>query len=142
MATRQTAADKNEHAKVEQARAEAKSEHEQDHEAETVEVSDPNNNDRPFETSTGIAEPTRPAQPVAVDAQGVARAMPRLDSGWEPAPLEASDEDKARAKERNEREEELLEAQREGRVHPVTGEILSKAEAKKAKDESKAEAKS
>lgn len=93
---------------------------------------DPNDNDRVTDAATGIKEPELPLQPTATDANGVARALPRLDRGWEPAPLEATDEEKAAAKERNAREEEWATAQREGRIDPVSGRMLDKADSDKA----------
>lgn len=88
-------------------------------------VANPNDNARPVSTTDAIAEPPLPPRPVSVDAQGVARVMPGYASGWEPAPSEATEDQIKAAEERNAREEELLTAQREGRVNPITGEILT-----------------
>lgn len=126
MANRQNVADKA----AEQDRIEAKSEAQKDkaEHVETVEVNDPNDNARVEEISddTSISEPELPFQPAVVDHTGTARLLPTPDRNWEPAPLEATDDEIARAKKRNDREEEIAAAYKEGRVDAVSGKIKDK----------------
>ena len=113
-----------------------------DDEVETVEVSDPNNNARREEVpaDAGIAEPERsfPFQPTAEDANGIQRVLPASDPNWEPAPLEATEADKARAAEREKKAEEYATARKEGRIDQITGRVLSKEEKRDADKEAKA----
>ena len=143
MTTRQTAADKaaEDKAKADAKAADAKAaddtkDGDSTDGVETVETFDPNSNSIE-EVPLGIAEPEQPLRPTARDAQGIDRVLPTPDRNWEPAPLEATEHDKKRAKEREEREEEIAEARRDGRVHPVSGAIVSKEEAKEAKKDEK-----
>lgn len=140
MTARQTAADKaaEDKAAADAKAADAKAADTKDGNdaPETVETFDPNSNSIE-EVPLGIAEPEQPLRPTARDAQGIDRVLPTPDRNWEPAPLEATEHDKKRAKEREEREEEIAEARRDGRVHPVSGAIVSKEEAKEAKKDEK-----
>ena len=87
---------------------------------------DPNDNARVDDQSAGIGEPEVPLQPAVVDHTGTARLLPTPDRNWEPAPLEATAEEIARAEKRNAREEEVAEAYKAGRVDPVSGRIREK----------------
>lgn len=77
----------------------------------------------------GIAQPEVAPRATVADAQGVNRiVISGVQDGWTPAPVEPDAKAVEAAKERERKREEAEEARREGRIDPVSGELLSKDE--------------
>lgn len=83
--------------------------------------------DDEYTTPTAVDQPAVPQHGTVEGPDGVERIVfVGVQDGWEPAPVNATDEDIERAKKREGDEDERREALKEGRVDPVSGQVLDK----------------
>ena len=88
---------------------------------------DDDKKDDDYVTPTAVEQPAVPQHGTVTAPDGVDRIVfVGVQDGWEPAPVNASDEDIERAKKREQDEDDRREALKEGRVDPVSGQVLDK----------------